>query len=315
MFVEYLLGSRSSINVGYVGNWSTELVTPIDGNQPLPGTGDPATWLPVQQRRPLYPFNPDIASISTTASRGRSNYNGLQSTFKQRLWRGLDFFANYTWSRAMANNSGYFGNNGVAGEGAYPMNSYDIEGDYGPAAYDARHIVLGRRELRSALRQEAQFGSDWNRALDAVAGGWSTSFALTAHTGFPITVTDGSNPSLQASRSPERPNRIASGELDDPTLERWIDRAAFVSAPRGSFGDAGRRHPPHARLLEHRRLREQADSDLRAAIPPVPGRDVQFPEPPELRPAPGEHPEHRLRHDHLDGRRCPRRPARGEVLF
>ena len=239
MFVEYLLGSRSSINVGYVGNWSTELVTPIDGNQPLPGTGDPATWLPVQQRRPLYPFNPDIASISTTASRGRSNYNGLQSTFKQRLWRGLDFFANYTWSRAMANNSGYFGNNGVAGEGAYPMNSYDIEGNYGPAAYDARHIVSVAGSYDLPFGRERQFGSDWNRALDAVAGGWSTSFALTAHTGFPITVTDGSNPSLQASRSPERPNRIASGELDDPTLERWIDRAAFVSAPRGSFGDAG----------------------------------------------------------------------------
>ena len=70
-FTEYLLGSRSSINIGYVGNWSTQLVTPIDGNQPLPGTGDPATWLPVQQRRPLYPFNPLITSISTTASRGR----------------------------------------------------------------------------------------------------------------------------------------------------------------------------------------------------------------------------------------------------
>ncbi len=58
VFAEYLLGSRSSINVGYVGNKSTQLVTPIDGNQPLPGTGDPSTWLPVQQRRPLYPLQP-----------------------------------------------------------------------------------------------------------------------------------------------------------------------------------------------------------------------------------------------------------------
>ena len=58
VFAEYLIGPRSSINVGYVANKSTQLVTPIDGNQPLPGTGDPATWLPVQQRRPLYPFNP-----------------------------------------------------------------------------------------------------------------------------------------------------------------------------------------------------------------------------------------------------------------
>ncbi len=35
-FAEYMLGSRSSINVGYVGNTSTNLVTPIEGNQPRP---------------------------------------------------------------------------------------------------------------------------------------------------------------------------------------------------------------------------------------------------------------------------------------
>ncbi len=39
LFAEYLIGSRSSINVGYVGNKSSHLVTPIEGNQPLPGVG------------------------------------------------------------------------------------------------------------------------------------------------------------------------------------------------------------------------------------------------------------------------------------
>jgi Carboxypeptidase regulatory-like domain len=239
VFAEYLLGSKSSINVGYVGNRSTELVTPIDGNQPLPGTGDPSTWLPVQQRRPLYRFNPDITSISTTASRGRSDYNALQSQFKQRLWQGLEFVANYTLGRAMANNSGYFGNAGVAGEGAYPQDSYDIEANYGPAAYDARHLFSLAGSYDLPFGRQRQFGASWSRALDAIAGGWALSFATTAHTGFPITVTDGSNPSLQASRSPERPNRIGSGEVDNPTLDRWIDRSAFVSAPRGQFGNAG----------------------------------------------------------------------------
>ncbi len=65
------------------------------------------------------------------------------------------------------------------------------------------------------------------------------SFAVTAHTRFPDHGDRRANPSLQASRSPERPNRIASGEVDNPTLERWIDRAAFVSAPRGQFGNSG----------------------------------------------------------------------------
>ena len=58
LFAEYLLGSRSSINIGYVGNKSSHLVTPIEGNQPLPGVGDPSTWAPLQQRRPLFRVQP-----------------------------------------------------------------------------------------------------------------------------------------------------------------------------------------------------------------------------------------------------------------
>jgi hypothetical protein len=239
LFAEYLLGARSSINIGYVGSTSKHLVTPIEGNQPLPGVGAPGTWAPLNQRRPLYPFNPLITNISTTASRGRANYNALQTSFKQRFWQGLDFQANYTWSKALTNNLGYYGSAGVAAEGAYPMNSYDIEANYGRAFFDARHVfnLAGSYEL--PFGRERQFGADWNRALDAVAGGWQLSFAAIARTGFPITVTDSSRPSLQGTRSPDRPNRIASGKVENPTLERWIDRAAFVSAPLGQFGDSG----------------------------------------------------------------------------
>ena len=241
LFGEYLLGSRSSINVGYVGSNSKNIIMTIDANQPLPGTGDPRTWLPVQQRRPLYPFNPDITFLITTTSRGRADYHALQTTFKQRLWNGLDFAANYTWSKALTNSRGFFGSAGVAAgtSTSTPVNSRDLEGNYGPAYFDATHIfsLAGSYELPFGTGR--QFGKTWNRALDAVAGGWSLSFAVQAHSGYPITVVDGAAPSLQASRSTERPNRIGSGEVDDPTLERWIDRSAFVSAPLGQFGNSG----------------------------------------------------------------------------
>ena len=239
MFAEYLIGSRSSINIGYVGSTSSNLVTPVDGNQPVAGTGPVSTWLPVQQRRPLYQFNPLITSISTTASRGRGNYNGLQTSFKQRLWNGVDFLANYTFSKTMTNNLGYYGSGGVAAEGAYPMNSYDIEANYGPAFFDATHNVSLSGSYELPFGKDRKFGAGWNRAVDAVAGGWAASFAYRANSGFPITVQDGSNPSQQASRSTERPNRIGDGSVDNPTVDRWLDRAAFVSAPLGSFGDSG----------------------------------------------------------------------------
>jgi outer membrane receptor protein involved in Fe transport len=241
-FVEYLVGSRSSINVGYVGSESTDVINTIDANQPLPGTGDPRTWLPTQQRRPLYGINPDITFLITTISRGfHSDYNALQTTFKQRMWQGLDFTANYTLGRARSNARGFFGSGGVAAgtSTSTPVNSRDLEANYGPAYFDARHIfsLAGYWEL--PFGRERRIGANWNRALDAVAGGWSLSYALTAHTGYPITVLDSSNPSLQASRSTERPNRIGSGEVENPTLDRWIDRSAFVSAPLGEFGNSG----------------------------------------------------------------------------
>ena len=54
VFAEYLVTDSMSANVGYVGHNADHLVTPVEGNQPLPGTGDVSTWLPTQQRRPLY---------------------------------------------------------------------------------------------------------------------------------------------------------------------------------------------------------------------------------------------------------------------
>ena len=52
--LEYQLNNTTSLTAGYVAHKATHLVDPRDWNQPLPGTGDPLTWLPFQQRRPLY---------------------------------------------------------------------------------------------------------------------------------------------------------------------------------------------------------------------------------------------------------------------
>jgi hypothetical protein len=239
LFAEYLLGSRSSINIGYVGNKSKYLVTPIEGNQPLPGVGDPSTWAPLQSRRPLFAFNPLITDISTTAARGRSDYNALQTTFKQRLWNGLDFVANYTLSEANSNNLGYYGSANVAAEGAYPVNSYDIEANYGPAFFDSRHVFSLAGSYDLPFGKDRQFGSGWNRAVDAVAGGWAASFAATAHSGYPITVQNSVRRSQQGTRSTEWPNLVGDPVPADQTIERWINRDAFAIPALGTFGNAG----------------------------------------------------------------------------
>ena len=58
-----------SAQIGYVGHHADHLVTPVEGNQALPGVGDPSTWAPKPTRRPLYGALPLVTTIATTAAR------------------------------------------------------------------------------------------------------------------------------------------------------------------------------------------------------------------------------------------------------
>ena len=141
----------------------------------------------------------------------------------------------------MSSNLGYYGSAGVAAEGAYPMNSYNIEANYGPAFFDARHIFslagtyelpFGRdRQYRQRLEPRPRRGCRW-------LGARASRSRRTA--GFPITVTDGSNPSLQASRSPraaESHRRRRGGRPDARALARPQPRSGRRRC--GQFGDSG----------------------------------------------------------------------------
>jgi hypothetical protein len=78
-----------------------------------------------------------------------------------------------------------------------------------------------------------------SKPLDWIVGGWDVSFAVTAHDGYPITVQDSLNPSLQATRSAVWPNLIGNPVPADQSINMWLNRAAFESAPLGTFGNAG----------------------------------------------------------------------------
>ena len=239
VFVERLLTPSMSANVGYVGHDARHLVTPVEGNQPLPGVGDPSTWAPSQTRRPLYATAPLITNISTTAARGRSDYRALQASVRQRNVKGVEYLASYTLSRVRTNNLGYYGSGGVAAEGAYWMNAYQPELNYGPAFFDARHNFVFSATYEVPFGKGRRWGSQTPGAVDAILGGWSLSGIVQARTGFPITVTDGSAPSLQGVRGNERPNCVGNPVPSDQNITHWLDINAFSRAPRGTFGNCG----------------------------------------------------------------------------
>ena len=236
VFAEYLVRTSVTANVGYVGHHATNLVTPVEGNQPLPGVGDPSAWAPLQNRRPLFATAPLITNISTTASRGRSDYKGLQMSLRQRATHGLEYLASYTLGKANANQLGYYGSGGfTASEGTYWMNAYDPEANYGPAFFDVRHnFVL-------SASYALPYGRDKGgpSAASAVLGGWVVAGIFQARSGFPITVLDGSGSSLQAVRGGERPNCIGDPVPASQTLDHFLDINAFARAAAGTWGNCG----------------------------------------------------------------------------
>jgi hypothetical protein len=240
VFGEYLLSASMSANVGYVGHNATHLVTPVEGNQPLPGTGDPSTWAPLDRRRPLYATAPLITNISTTASRGRSNYHALQASVRQRAGKGLEYLASYTLGRAMANQLGYYGSGGqTAAEGTYWMNAYDPELNYGPAFFDVRHNFVISANYQLPFGRGRRWGGSSSALADALLGGWILSGIVQARSGFPITVLDGRGSSLQAVRGGERPNCFGDPVPANQTLDHWLDINAFARAAPGTWGNCG----------------------------------------------------------------------------
>jgi hypothetical protein len=239
VFTEYLLTQAMSVNVGYVGHNADHLVTPVEGNQPLPGVGDPSTWAPPDQRRPLYATAPLITNISTTAARGRSDYHALQTSVRRRQSNGFEYLASYTLSRTQTNNPGFFDAGGVATEGAYWMNTYEPDWNYGPAFFDARHNFVLSANYELPFGRGRKSGGDSSTVMDAILGGWTLSGIFQARSGFPITVIDGANRSLQGVRDNERPNCVGNPVPSDQSILKWLDINAFQRVPLGTWGNCG----------------------------------------------------------------------------
>ena len=239
IFLERKLTDSLSAQAGYVGSRSSHMVVPFDFNQPNPGVGDPSTWAPLQERRPLYPLNPGIGTTSGTNSIGVGTYDGLQVSLRERAKGGLEFLASYTYGKALADNVGYYGT-GTAIQGWYYLDSTDPLKDYGPAPTDVLHSFSFAANYEVPFGKGRKNGSDWSGLKNAVLGGWNINTIFSARTGFPITVWDGAGQSLQAPRTVERPNITCSGETNaSGPDDTWMDINCFQHAPAGQFGNSG----------------------------------------------------------------------------
>jgi len=189
---QYVLNGATSAQVAYVGQLGQRLIVPEQANQwSTPATGLLAPNDCSGTVAPAAPFCGLVGNfgyLAETLSEGISNYNAMQATLRHRTSSGVEYTINYTWSRAMTDNAGFYGVASVAEFSSFYQNIYDPKADYGPAGYDTRNALNAYGVFHLPFGRGHRFGSNWNRAVDEALGGWQLSGDAILYSGFPITM-------------------------------------------------------------------------------------------------------------------------------
>jgi outer membrane receptor protein involved in Fe transport len=168
---------------------------------------------------------------------GMSRYNALQLKAQHRFSEGLSSLLSYTWSRTVDTSSGWFNAEGGLGGGATVQNYHDIDANRATSSYDIPHI------LTWGTVWELPFGPSkrWltRGAAAAILGDWQLNWILLARSGQPFTPTVGGDPANIGHTGYSRPHLVGDPELDNPTVDRWFNPAAFA-IPNGEFGNVER---------------------------------------------------------------------------
>jgi hypothetical protein len=240
--IQKSFGKSSTAQVGYVGQRNTHLTVPIWISQSIlnaDGSVSPSYFLsgnPTLQN--------EIGNARLTATSANQSYHALQASFQKRLSNGLEFLANYTYSKCLTNSIGYYGDGGQATTNIYYWpNAYDGKSQWGNCFYDVTHAFNGYVTYDLPFGRGRAFGSHINRAVDAVAGGWQVNAIVNWHGGFPYTIGNFEDSSQTHSPEP-RANCVAPshvfGKLNAPTGGyQWFDPNSYAAPQLGTFGNCG----------------------------------------------------------------------------
>jgi hypothetical protein len=155
---------------------NTDFVNPLARNNPLPYNlaSDNSTYglfgsatrranaLAAGLGANFFIVNPNVDEALIYQSRGFSNYNALQIDVRRRLSHGLQLSANYQYARA--NQQMYLGER----YGFVAQEQVTVAGRAGVP----RHSVKTIWDWSIPVGRGRRFGTDMNRWLDGVLGGW-----------------------------------------------------------------------------------------------------------------------------------------------
>jgi hypothetical protein len=166
--------------------------------------------------------------------RNRSTFHGGTLKVQQRFSKGFQFLVSYTYGKSLDYGAAAASGGGAVGNGQTVTN---MEAWHGPSGYDTRHRAVISHVYELPFGQGRKWLSDSGGILQGLVGGWQLAGITTLTTGRPFSVN------LQTgvnNGAPSWPNRIGSGELENPSVDLWFNPADFVAPPANTYGDSGR---------------------------------------------------------------------------
>lgn len=216
--------------VAYVASHGDNLALQMDINQVPQNLLGPGN---AQPRRPY----PQFQSINSVVYGGISNYNSLQVSFRKRFTRGFSYDVNYTWSKNMDDEDAS-GWGGQAGPQDWQI-AADPGSNYALSYFDRGQMFKGDAIYQLPFGEGKPFLSHGG-LLNTVVGGWQTSTIFILESGAPFTPIMGTQNLTGSLAGSWYPNRIGSGTLANPSIQRWFNTSAFVQPPSFTFGNSGR---------------------------------------------------------------------------
>jgi hypothetical protein len=189
-----------TLQAGYVGQHTDHMAAIYDMGQNVllaNGTSIPGPYLGGN----LTLKNDGTGQQRLNTSTAIQNYDALQVLAQERLAKGLSFQLNYTWSKCLTNNQGYYGRYGNAAAAqtsadvSFQSYVYNVGLDYGFCDADVTQSVSGYLNYDLPFGRGRAFLNSVSKPVDAVLGGWHFDSILTVHGGFPISMIQfGSDP-------------------------------------------------------------------------------------------------------------------------
>jgi hypothetical protein len=260
--VQRSLFEKYLVEVRYVGASATHLPRNVEANPAVYGPG--ATAQNADRRR-IYANCPpdgsacDYSTIAMLTSVARSRYHAGQFSLSRRFGDAVGFNVSYWLSKTMdhlsAMNLSGAAAKPLAGENDLAQNPFDLEAEWGPSLFDARHRLVASASWMPPVPFDAP------AAIRTMFADWQLNGIATFNSGTPFTVSDSANVALQANSPPisgfpaSRPNVVGDPDAGPRTVDEWISRSAFerldIRTQAGQFGNAGRniaRGPGYANI-------------------------------------------------------------------